>query len=152
MSKSAKIWLAIGLGGAALVVGGLITAYFVFMNYAERTLGPPAEAFLAKAQAQDYDAAYALAGPRWKQKQTLEDYRQFEQKVRDRLGPLIDKNFIAAQFQSNTGGSFATLTYSAKFENGRGTITVSLFKQNGEWIVEGVNYQSPLLKSDEPAQ
>lgn len=130
--------------GIVLVVlagGGL----FALFMYGRGQVGPYCEEYLSAVERGDYEAAYQLAGDRWKQEQPFEQYVEFEKTMRQGLGQCLEKRLAHVNIGSHAEGAIARIVYNAQFENGECVITFALTKQEGRWVVQGVHYASPAL-------
>lgn len=133
-----------------MAVAGVIIGGSLFL-YGRQKLKPACEAYLAAVEKDDYDAAYALIGPEWKKTQTRAEFAEFERDRNARLGKVEKKSMTGVSFETSEKlGTAGLAKYDAQFSKAKGTMRFSLLKHDGNWIVEGVNYDSPVLakKSD----
>ncbi len=142
--------------GGCLVVGCLVAAGFVgllvligvfFFMKGKRELEPVVEKYFAAVDKGEYDAAWVVVGERWKSTQSRDGFVAFEKAARDRLGTLKEKSMTGVHMNSNPSGTTARVVYSAEFEKGAATITFTMSKTGDEWLIDGVHYNSPLLRS-----
>ena len=125
----------------AVCVGALVAVFL----YGKGQVAPCCEAYLSAVEQGDYETAYQQIGERWKQQQSFEQYVDFEKALRETLGTCRDKSVGHVSISSRPGAAYARIVYNAEFENGLGTIVFSLEKEQGQWVVQGVNYNSPVL-------
>lgn len=133
--------IAAGFFGIIVLVGVLI-----FMK-GKRELEPVAEKYLVAVENEKYDAAWAMVGESWRSAQSGEGFIAFEKAVRAKLGALKEKSMTGVHISSNSSGTTARIVYSAEFENGSATMTFTMSKPGDAWLIEGVRYDSPLLRS-----
>ena len=125
-----------------VLAGGCLT----FFLHGKRKLGAPCEQYLAAVERGDYQAAYQMVGNRWKQEQSFEEYVALEKMLRQALGKFHKKSAMGVRaFAAPRRGGVGQILYRARFENGECTITFSLEKSQGQWVIEAVHYDSPAL-------
>lgn len=131
----------------AAVLGSLFIALIAGIYFYGRSeVGPYCDAYLALVKDQKYEEAYGTIAPAWQSAQTLEQYTEFESTVRDHIGELQEKSLTNVNIQSNTGGTFARIVYSAKYSKSPNVVlTFALVKSGSEWMVQGLHYGSPEL-------
>lgn len=149
MTKQQKTWLFLGVTGAAVVLLVFILGFILYMRWGESQLGPPSEAYLNAVAAGEYERAYNMIGERWKAIQSLEEIRAMEEDVRENMGRLQSKRVLGFQIKSGAD-ELSTITYGATFENAEAIITVTLTQEDGEWVVQGVQYDAPEAQQEEP--
>ncbi len=130
-----------------LVILTCVAVYF----YTKSNIAPTCNQYLSLVESNKLKEAYHSIGKLWKKQQSFEEYAYFEKKIRRALGVCENKKFINSEISANTSqGIIAKVGYTATFANGECTITFTLLRTDGKWIVEGVHYNSdailPLLK------
>lgn len=137
--------ISAGLGG--LFVAAIVGLYF----YGAKQLTPYPEKFLTLIDSDDYTGAYALVGDGWKKQMNLQQFTDFEKAVKGVLGPCTAKTMTGVSVNSNTGGTTAVVTFSATFAKGPATLIFTMEKVNDQWLIQGLKYNSDLLKNGLPA-
>jgi hypothetical protein len=130
-----------GIGLVLLFVGGGVALYF----YGIRTITPVVETYLTHIDGGDYQGAYALVSSEWKKTATLQQFTDFEKSMRGTLGACQSKALTGVFIQSHNTSATARVSYNAQFANGPATLTFTLAKENGQWLVQGLVYNSDLL-------
>lgn len=126
-----------------LVIAG--AALFVGLFREKQKMAPRCEKYLNAVERGDYRAAYRLIGRRWRDVQAYDEYVEFERTLREALGKCQEKTLTEYKVRAGTGGSMGLVVYHARFEKGECQIVFRLEKEDGNWRVQGVNYNSPAL-------
>ncbi len=145
--RKSRLWLWLLLAGGGFFFLILVCAggfgWLLIKGHAE--IEPIAEAFQAKVDAADYSGAYQSIGPEWKAVDSEEKFTSFESSVRKQLGVMLSKSTASFNVQDGVGQGSATITYNANYEKGPASVTYTLSKRGGAWLVIGHNVDSPLL-------
>jgi hypothetical protein len=137
---------AFSAGIAAILVAVFGGIYY----YGTRSIAPVAEKFLTLVDSGDYNGAYGMLGAGWKQTATLEQFTAFETQIKDALGACNSKTMSGVSINNTNGVTSARLVYSANFTKGAATLTFNLIKEGDDWKVQGLTYNSDLLKGGLP--
>ena len=119
--------------------------------YGAKSLAPYSEKFLTLIDSDDYTGAYRMLGDGWKKQMNLQQFTDFEKGVKGVLGKCNSKTMSGVNINSNNGVTTGVLTYSATFAKGPATLIFTMEKENGEWKINGLQYNSDLLKNGLPA-
>jgi hypothetical protein len=92
--------------------------------------------------ASTYETATA---PELRQASAKPVYEQLGQAIRERLGKLTSKSGRGFNVQSMNGVVTAQAVYDAQFEKGTGTITATLRKSDGKWLLLNFHVNSPVF-------
>jgi len=124
----------------------------------QRELVPIADAFAKKLEQGDREGAYESAHPRLRAAVSLEDFEATLAALEGRLGKLRGRSFTGLSVSAGVDASkgqraIATLSYSATWDKGSGTISVQLEQDEaaeGTWKVLSWKAKSPLLEGLAP--
>ncbi|MFH1732180.1 MAG: DUF4019 domain-containing protein [Planctomycetota bacterium] len=130
---------------AALVVLVIVGAvFFVSLFREKQEMAPRCEKYLNAVERGDYRTAYRSLGRRSRELQTHDEYVEFKRTLREALGKCQEKTLT--QYKVRAGRrSTGLVVYHARFEKGECQIVFTLEKEDGNWRVQGVNYNSPAL-------
>ncbi|MHC4872977.1 MAG: DUF4019 domain-containing protein [Planctomycetota bacterium] len=132
---------------AALAALGL----FYKVGSASSQLSPHCELYLAAVQSGNYDNAYSMIAPEWKEQQNESQFRNFNYSLKRIIGTLYAKKMQREEMKATPSGSQALVVYNASFTNADPClITFTLYEKGGIWMVGGVNYQTPVLMQFQP--
>jgi|CXWL01.1.fsa_nt_gi hypothetical protein len=138
-------WVLLGFGGAILLGGSCIGGFYLLMKRGQAEVEPVADVFLATLSRKDYKGAYKLFTTEARNAISEEDCEWFEATFDKVLGPLKARNLTGFRVSKDTAGATAVIVYDATFANGPGTITITLQKIGGAWVVHGYRADSPLI-------
>ncbi|MCI5146048.1 MAG: DUF4019 domain-containing protein [Candidatus Electrothrix sp. AR3] len=127
-----------------LVALAIIFGVGIFI-YGNSKYGPYCEEYFNLVKKQQYKEAYFSLSPVFHEAASSEKYIKFEQKMRNKLGVIVDYSMNSVDL-STKNGSFATIEYSATFTKSRNcNVTFTLSKVGEIWKIHHVNYNSPEL-------
>jgi ribosomal protein L40E len=126
----------------AVVMGG---CFFTLYLYGKSSVTPVVEEFLNSAESGNYDHAYSMGAPEWKEIVPRDDFPTLFQLVHDNLGARQSLSMQGIYVGAMTSGTTARAQYAATYDKGDADITVNLKKVDGEWQIVGVFYNSPKL-------
>lgn len=124
-----------------VAVGGCLFLY----QYGKATITPVVEAFLTAAEGGNYDQAYAMTGSEWKQKISRNEFPKLFMVVHNALGARQSLSMSGIRMQAGTFGSIALANYTATYDKGEAELSFTLKKQDGQWQIVGLFYNSPKL-------
>jgi hypothetical protein len=116
-------------------------------QYGHARLIPVVESYLNDVAAENYESAHARFTAEWQEQQPLEEFIRFHRAVRQRLGVFKSGSMTGVHLGLVSEMTTAQIVYSAQFENGLCDIGFALEKKNGEWVLVGAKYDSPLLEN-----
>jgi hypothetical protein len=143
------VWLLWGCGGLVVtflfLMGSCVLMVKGGMAASERKFAPAVDSYLAKVRARDYRGAYKDFGQDIHKAIKEEDYLALEAGFQEKLGPL--RNRKAESFFSGLDGrgQWGRIMYECEFENGKGTLTITLRKTGDIWEIEELRYDSPVF-------
>lgn len=151
MSTGKLVALILSLcGGVGLlliaVCGGLLYAGY---RNADASISPKIDAmFVAIANEQFANSYASETTPELKRVMTEEQFVALGKAINLRLGKLETKSLRGFKMKQHNADSYMDVTYSAVFDKGKGTITSTLKKQDGEWKFAGFRVYSPVFEQD----
>lgn len=137
-------WIAAGI--TALLMVAIFGTIGMVLYRSYKTFAPTTDKFLTAIDNADYNTAYSMAGSQWKAVSTLEQFTEFESRIRSILGTHKSTSMSNMNYQSINGRTTASVVYSAQFEKGQATLSFNLTEENGTWFVQGVHYNSDLIQ------
>ncbi len=155
MSTGKTVALILGLcGGVGLLLiaicGGLL--YSGYRN-ADSSISPKIDAmFAAIAKHQLADTYASDTTPELKKVVTEEQFVALGKAIDLRLGKLESKTLRGFKMKQHNADSYMDVTYAAVFEKGKGTVTATLKKQDGDWKFAGFRVNSPVFEQDIASQ
>lgn len=155
MKTGKLVALILGLcGGAGLlliaVCGGLLYSGY---RDADASISPKIDAMFAAIANDQFANSYASeTTPELKKVVTEEQFVELGKTINLRLGKLETKTRRGFKTRYHIGHSYTDVTYSAVFEKGKGTITATLEKQDGDWKFVFFRLHSPVFEQDIASQ
>jgi hypothetical protein len=155
MSKGKLVALILGLcGGAGLLLiaicGGLL--YSGYRN-TDSSISPKIDAMFAAIANDQFANSYAVdTTPELKKVVTEEQFVALGKAIDLRLGKLASKTLRGFKMKQHNADSYMDVTYAAIFEKGKGTVTATLKKQDGDWKFAGFRVNSPVFEQDITSQ
>ena len=142
-------WVLWGCGGCLMTSVLLLgSCYFIArgaMKVGESQFGPSCDAYLAQANAGNYDAAYEAFDDSLKQAVPREKHRAMLKAIYGKLGKLKSKQVQHVQTGFDTTGTWVKIEYTAQFEHGEATLRFGLKKRGDQYKIVEFNYHSPVL-------
>ena len=126
-----------------LVIGGVV--FFGYLFRERQKVVPRCEKYLDAVERGDYKAAYRLISGRWRAAQTYDEYVKLEKTFRKALGKHRARTVVRFEVRADTGGTVGLVVFDAEFENGECEIIFTMAKEDDNWRVQAVRYNSPAL-------
>jgi len=129
--------------GAGIFAAAIIGLYF----YGRSIIGPTADDYLQHIDKSEFTQAYAMTSSGFQQATSETQFVAFAQRMQQTFGACQSKTMNGVSANTTPGKTTSVVTYSAVFEKGAATLTFNLVKESGNWKIERVDYQSPLLQA-----
>jgi len=151
MSKGKLVALVLGLcGGVGLLLiaifGGLL--YSGYRN-ADASISPKIDAMFVAIANDQFANSYAVeTTPELKKVVAEEQFVALGKAIDLQLSKLESKTLRGFKMKQRNAHSYMDVTYAAVFEKGKGTVTATLKKQEGDWKFVGFRVNSPVFEQD----
>ena len=155
-----KTWVLAGLGCGVVVIlaivaacAGLMVVGYRSASSANGEVSAVIDELMREAAKGSFAETYETATTAELRKAvTAADYAKLGELIKTHLGPLKSKHLNRINLRQVNANSFADVAYQATFERGSGTITATLRRSDGRWLLQSFNVNSPVFVNDLPDQ
>ena len=124
---------------------------FLYLGYktASDSAGPKIDRLFAAIEDDTFAETYETdTTPEFQATTSKEQYSDIGKSVATRLGRLHRKSLESFSMHEYNAEATVDVTYTARFEKGKGEIDVKLKKQDGAWKLAAFRVNSPLFQQD----
>ena len=133
----------LGCGGCLLLVVFLVAGgVFLFRagTDAYKEVDPVARKFAGHVFAGETDSAYAMISTQWRQTSTRQQFGDWSEFCRKKIGGRPTMTFSGYNFFSGTGGRRESVTYLVQQDKKTGTLQITLVREAGQVRIQAASF------------